>query len=175
MQQLNSGDIKVFRMGLLMVAVALIAVFLMYSYLSSPGEVVVSPNGDVQGFLSNLRVVLQGQQFWQDQLSLAKKELQMQRERPGELARRQKEVDDVSRQIFNGLDQDVEKLYQQHPDLRPTTEEQQAEMKSEQEEKQRQEATDGFFEQIILNRISDLEHKIIPYLTKKSNELPHSK
>jgi len=53
----------------------LVTVAVLYLYFSSPGRVVVSRTGEIQGLANQARASLQGKRFWRDQLHEVTREI----------------------------------------------------------------------------------------------------
>lgn len=60
---------------ILIPAILLVASYI-YFLISSPGDIVVTNSGEIQGTTNRLRLHLQGEKFWKDQIDIAKQEIE---------------------------------------------------------------------------------------------------
>ena len=133
-----------------------------YLYLSSPGKVVVDEVGDVKDLINTARAALQGKNFWKDQFREVNSALQRELSEP----QRRAELDSEMNQMLREVDQSTEEMYREHPDLRPSPEERQAEILRERADQIEQAEFDRFLEKIRLERIAELR-KLLPVIQEK--------
>jgi hypothetical protein len=69
---------------LIAVTLCLITFISTYLYLSNPATVVVEENGNISGLSNRIRAFLQGQKFWQNQLSVLDEETRFLQAAPGQ-------------------------------------------------------------------------------------------
>lgn len=98
------------------------SILIAYLYFSSPNRLVVDEKGNIDGITNSFRSVLQGDAFWISQLAEAKRNLQELIDQP----RKDQEIKREVARIKAESDADMEKLYLEMPELRPT----QAEMEA---------------------------------------------
>lgn len=96
--------------------VLIITAVVIYFIFSSPERVVVNESGEVKGVFNQIRSDLQGKDFWSDQAQEVKKELQEEQNEPVEDAELKKELD----KIDADNSRDMEDLYREFPDMRPS-------------------------------------------------------
>lgn len=85
---------------------------LVYLRLSPPGRLVVDEDNQVLGLSNHFRKAVQGRIFWEDQFLEAQKRLESEISEPKRLA-------DEERYFGR----EMEQLYQDYPDMRPTADE----------------------------------------------------
>jgi hypothetical protein len=105
------------------VAVAVIAMALLYLLVSSPGKVVVDTDGSRIGLQNDVRELLQGERFWTDQMRLILHEQAELRLQPERDRRLRAELDKGLQEIHRS----TEKFYKDNPAARPS----QAELRAE--------------------------------------------
>ena len=97
----------------LMLMIPLIVV-VQYFYFSSPGRVVVNKDGDIYGLTNKARAVLQGKNFWRDQLREVKLEIQWQ-----EFGMLRRAANDrILEKIGRGTNREMEIFYRRYPQVR---------------------------------------------------------
>lgn len=95
----------------------------MYVCFSSPGKVVITETGDITGIINNARELAQGKSFWQGQLNEMTTRLNKLEAEPAETAKMNQELSSMQIEV----QREMEKMYQDHPDTRPSEAERQAE------------------------------------------------
>ena len=133
-----------------------------YLYLSSPGKVVVDEAGDVKGLINTARAALQGENFWKNQLREVRSALQRELSEPQHMAELGREMN----KMLSEVDQSMEKMYTEHPDMRPSPEKRQAEVLRKRADQIEQAELDRLIEKIRLERIAELR-KILPVVQAK--------
>lgn len=128
-----------------------------YLFLSEPGTVVVSANGEISGLANNARETLQGSRFWRDQLKTANKELQDALDAPARDAALRRELTKLEQEIR----QESEDMYRKYPDLRPSPAEQKAESLRDAADRIEQAELDRLIEEHRLKRIARLQEIIL--------------
>lgn len=139
----------------------LVAVFL-YVYCSSPGKVVVDKNGNIKGLINKARASIQMKRFWKNQLKEINAELKWQLGEPLRKAKLDREM----KQIFNEFDQSMEEMYREHPEMRPSVAERQAEALRERADQIEQQEFDRYLEKMRLERIAELRN-ILPLVKSR--------
>lgn len=110
--------------NILLASLLVLGLLLGYFSFTNSGRVVVSSAGNVHGALDAVRESIQGESFWRHQLKLAERELSRLRKEPEENRRMRAEL---KRFEYESRKQD-EVFYKEHPELRPTAAERQAEL-----------------------------------------------
>ena len=123
-----------------------------YLYLSSPGEVVVQDNGKVAGLINQAREALQGKGFWKKQLFEVDKELVWELGEP----KRNAELNREFRAMDREFEKEQEQMYREHPDMRPSAAERQAEALRERADAIEQAELERELEQCRLQQIAEL-------------------
>lgn len=95
----------------------------MYVSFSSPGKVVITETGDITGIINNARKLAQGKLFWQGQLNEMTTRLIELEAEPTEIAKMNREMENMRIEV----QREMEKMYQEHPDTRPSEAKRQAE------------------------------------------------
>ena len=126
-------DGKSTRTGSLVFLGPAVVLLLSYLLLSSPGQLVTTSTGEVRGMANRVRVVIQGQKFWREQLVSAQEELKRLRAEARMLSELQQSADQAIRDAETTID-DV----MNHPSLRKEREK----MLSEREARKRQSAVE---------------------------------
>lgn len=127
-----------------------------YLYLSSPTTLVVGPDGDVSGFLNVLRQKIQGQHFWKEQLAQAKASLNRELAAPQREEERQRRMEQLSKKI----DQRFEDTYRQHPQLRPSPSQEEAESLRAQADFIEEAEIKQTMEKYRVSRIVEIQHVV---------------
>ena len=94
-----------------------------YVSFSSPGKVVITETGDITGIINSARELAQGKSFWQGQLNEMTTRLNKLEAEPAETAKMNQELSSMQIEV----QREMEKMYQDHPDTRPSEAERQAE------------------------------------------------
>lgn len=134
-----------------------------YLFVSEPGTVVVSANGEISGLANNARETLQGSRFWRDQLKTANKELQDALDAPARDAALRRELSKLEQEIR----QESEDMYRKYPDLRPSPTERKAESLRDAADRIEQAELDRLIEEHRLKRIARLQ-EIIPTIRARA-------
>jgi hypothetical protein len=132
---------------------AIVAGSAVYLWASSPGRVVVSPDGSITGAQNDLRLALQGQHFWVDQRYLAQKELALEKARPERDRALRVEIGRVNQEFR----QSMEQFYRENPSARPSGATAQAEALRDLADKVEQAELDRMMNEFRLKRIAELE------------------
>lgn len=127
-----------------------------YLFLSSPTTLVVGPDGDVNGLLNVLRQKIQGQHFWKEQLVKAKASLDWELAAPQREEERQRRMEKLSKTV----DQRFEETYRQHPQLRPSPSEEEAESLRAQADLIEEAETKQTMEKYRVSRITEIQHVV---------------
>ena len=127
-----------------------------YLFLSSPTMLVVGADGDVNGVLNVLRLKVQGQHFWNEQLVKAKASLDWELAAPQREEERQRRVEKLSTRV----DHRLEETYQQYPQLRPSPSEEEAESLRAQADLIEQAETKQTMEKYRVSRIEQIQHVV---------------
>jgi hypothetical protein len=95
--------------------------------LSPPGHLVLRDSCTIDGAINRARAAIQRERFWVKQLTYLDRDLAFAREWPNRSAHMRAEMDSAMEPILSDFNADTEKWYREHPELRPTPEDQQAE------------------------------------------------
>jgi hypothetical protein len=142
---------------------ALMAIVVLYFSLSSPGRVVVNAQGEIQGFVNNIRETLQGNDFWKNQIREVELELERELNFPGSLAEMERDTAKMSEEF----DQFNEEMYQQYPDLKPSETERQAEILRNRADQIEWAESERLMEELSQQRIAELEN-VLPLIRAKT-------
>ena len=134
------------------VAVALALMLVAYVGFSSPGKVVITETGDITGIINNARELAQGKSFWQGQLDAITIDISQLEAEPAENAKMNRE--DEAMLIEDR--REMEKMYQEHPDTRPSDAERQAEALRDQADSIEMAEWDRTMEKERLERLATL-------------------
>lgn len=145
----NKNWIKVKWVGVC--AAGAIALF-GYAFLSSPGSLVLSKSGEPIGLLNQLRLSIQGREFWRDQLGFARSELKRRQDEPSRKMQREKRLKELEQR----LEARMESHYQKFPNSRPTNAELQADALRAEADRIEDEEFDASREAARLKRIDEL-------------------
>jgi len=104
------------------IAGALALLLVAYVSFSSPGKVVIRETGDITGIINNARELVQGKTFWQGQLDAITTRLNELEAEPAETAKMNREMENMRIED----QREMEKMYQEYPDTRPSEAERQA-------------------------------------------------
>lgn len=105
------------------IAGALALLLVAYVSFSSPGKVVITETGDITGIINKARELVQGKTFWQGQLDTITTKLNKLEAEPAETAKMNREMENMRIED----QREMEKMYQEYPDTRPSEAERQAE------------------------------------------------
>lgn len=141
---------------------SLIAI-LLFLYFSSPGNVVVDARGNINGSINRARESIQREAFWKDQLTKVNSELQWELGAP----QRQMELDQEMNQMMRAIDQSMEEIYLDYPEMRPSPTQQQAESLRERADEIEQQELDLYLENFRIERISELR-EILPIVKART-------
>ena len=94
-----------------------------YVSFSSPGKVVITETGDITGIINSARELAQGKSFWQGQLNEMTTRLNKLEAEPAETAKMNQELSSMQIEV----QREMEKMYRDYPDKRPSEAERQAE------------------------------------------------
>ena len=94
-----------------------------YLYLSSPDRIVINDSGEIEGIINKARSTVQGKAFWEEQLHVAKSELEWELAEPERLA----ELERQENQKSKDLQKLFEEAYERFPEIRPSPTERLAE------------------------------------------------
>lgn len=134
------------------IAGALALLLVMYVSFSSPGKVVITETGDITGLINNARELVQGKTFWQGQLNTITNKLNKLEAEPAETAKMNREMENMRIED----QREMEKMYQDYPDTRPTEAERQAEALRDKADRIEQEEWDRMMEKERLEQIASL-------------------
>jgi len=126
--------------------------------------VVVDANGNIEGFINSIRASIQGKEFWKNQLKEVNSVLEWELGEPQRQAKLNREMN----QMFREVDQSMEEMYREYPDMRPSAAERLAEVLRERADQIEQQEVDRYIDKIRLERIAELRN-ILP-LVKASAE-----
>jgi len=97
-------------------SLCLIALVTAYFYFSSPDDIVINGDGEINGFINKGREFVQGPSFWDDQLVLIDNEIIIESKYPEQQAQ-----DTIYfKNILLEEKQEAERFYREYPELRPT-------------------------------------------------------
>lgn len=82
----------------------------------APEKLVVDSDGQISGYINNLRQSAQGERFWRQQLGLVREEIDYIEKAP----QRAREMEALMAQADRELMQFNQELYRDHPELRPS-------------------------------------------------------
>lgn len=142
---------------------AIAAVVAAYLFLSSPGKVVLTPSGEVEGLANHARDSLQGRRFWHDQSQAASKELQDLWAQPDRNAAVRRESDKFALEERQAM----EDLYRKFPEMRPSPAERRVESLRDAADRVEQAELDRFLEEYRLKRIAELQ-ALIPIAQQRA-------
>lgn len=134
------------------IAGALALLLVAYVSFSSPGKVVITETGDITGIINNAREFVQGKSFWKQQLAAVTTELNKLYGEPAETAKLNQEMNGV----LNAAQREMEKMYQEYPETRPSEAERQAEALRDKADSLEQAELDRTMEGYRLERIESL-------------------
>lgn len=137
------------------IAGALALLLVAYVSFSSPGKVVITETGDIAGIINNARELVQGKTFWQGQLNAITNKLNKLESEPAETAKMNREMENM----LIESQREMEKMYRDYPDTRPSEAERQAEVLRDKADRIEQAGWDRTMEKERLYRIASL-HKI---------------
>jgi len=123
-----------------------------YMSFSSPGKVVIRETGDITGIINNARELVQGKTFWQGQLDAITARLNKLEAEPTETAKMNREMENMRIED----QREMEKMYQEYPDTRPSDAERQAEALRNKADSIEQAEWDRTMEKERLERIASL-------------------
>jgi len=95
------------------------SLIVLYAGFSSPDEVAVNVDGTPSDLLNKFRASVQGKRFWANQLKALDREISFLLSEPQIMAE--------LNQIMRETDRKLNKMYQEHPELRPSLAERRAE------------------------------------------------
>ena len=107
---------------------AALVIISLWALFSSPDSVVVDSSGEINGSINALREKVQGLGFWENQLTQLHSELAVAQNFPDMMDQMKRDIDKSFEPVLEEMDQTMEDLYTKYPEMRPTPEEQQAEM-----------------------------------------------
>lgn len=131
--------------------------------LSSPGHLVLNSSCAVDGAVNRARAAIQGERFWVKQLTYLDRDLAFAREWPNRAAHMRAEMDSAMGPILDDFNADTEKWYREHPELRPTPEDQQAERLREQANAPEARANELHMRRMFAEHAQELE-KLRPHV-----------
>jgi hypothetical protein len=134
------------------IAGALALLLVIYVSFSSPGKVVITETGDITGIINNARELVQGRTFWQGQLDAITTRLNKLEAEPAETAKMNHEMENM----LIESQREMEKMYRDYPDTRPSEAEQQAEALRDKADRIEQTEWDRTMEKERLERIASL-------------------
>lgn len=134
------------------IAGALALLLVAYVSFSSPGKVVITETGDITGVINNARKLVQGKIFWQGQLNAITTRLNELEAEPAETAKMNREMENM----LIESQREMEKMYRDYPDTRPSEAEQQAEALRDKADRIEQAEWDRTMEKERLERIASL-------------------
>jgi len=105
-----------------MTGVVVVALIFAYLLLSSPGEVVVNEQGQIDGLMNRTRELLQRKNFWEGQQRFVQKELKLELDEPTRMT----EFKESMRELEENARHVMEKRYQEYPEMRPSPAQRQA-------------------------------------------------
>jgi len=94
-----------------------------YLYLSSPGKIAIDDRGKIVGLANQARETLQGKGFWENQLLEINKKLAWELGEP----KRNAELNREFKEMDQELDREMEQMYREYPEMRPSASERKAE------------------------------------------------
>jgi hypothetical protein len=130
----------------------IVFIIFIFKLTSSPGQIVVNQEGEIQGLFNMLRESVQGKRFWRDQAKEISKKLEWEVTEP----ERQAEWDRKTEELERELDRELEELYRDSPNLKPSRAELLAERLREEADRIEQAELDRELEQLRLEGIEDL-------------------
>jgi flagellar biosynthesis GTPase FlhF len=134
------------------IAGALALLLVAYVGFSSPGKVVITESGDITGIINSARKSMQGKSFWQGQLNAITTRLNKLEAEPAETAKMNREMNS----LLIDERREMEKMYQEYPDTRPSEAERQAEALRNKADSIEQAEWDRTMEKERLERIASL-------------------
>lgn len=134
------------------IAGALALLLVAYVSFSSPGKVVITETGDITGIINSARELVQNKTFWQGQLNAITTRLNELEAEPAETAKINREMENIRIED----QREMEKMYQEYPDTRPSEAELQAETLREKADSIEQAEWDRTMESERLERIASL-------------------
>ena len=132
----------------------LVLAMTVYVACSSPGNVAVTRDGRPNGISNQLRAAIQSDRFWKDQLVKIDAEIEHIIGAP----QRQAEVDARMRKHEENAEALMNRLYAEHPNLRPTEAEQKAEILRARADEVEAQEFDELVRQARFRRLADLRH-----------------
>ena len=136
---------------------------LIYLIASSPGGLVVSADGSIDGAANVVRSKLQGERFWHKQLLEAKIELEWKQSAPELQSKRSTRIAELEERTKQLL----EELYQRNPRARPSPAERKAEALRDEADRIEQDELEQWLEVNRLKRIAELQ-RIVKFLESRS-------
>lgn len=130
----------------------LVLLFVIYVSFSSPGKVVITETGDITGIINTARELVQGKTFWQGQLDAITTRLNRLEAEPAETAKMNREMENM----LIESQREMEKMYRDYPDTRPSEAERQAEALRDKADRVEQAEWDRTMEKERLEQITSL-------------------
>lgn len=131
---------------------ALTLLLAIYVSFSSPGKVVITETGDITGITNIARKLVQGKSFWRQQLVAVTAELDKLYGEPAETAKLNQEMNSM----LDDAQREMEKMYQEYPETRPSEAERQAEVLRNKADSIEQAELDRTMDMYRLERIASL-------------------
>jgi len=148
-------------------SLVIIALIITYIFTSAPSGIAVTKHGTPSGIINELKEMVQGRSFWQQQEKLIIKKIGILERQPAEDAKFEKEMALYESETR----QDDKKFYKEYPDMRPSAAEQKAQHLRDQADAIEDQQFKSEMEQYRLSELNELNVLLRVVKHKTSNKL----